>query len=166
MVSTLFKSKLFKMPYETQNTSLLNHAQQIRLLQKRIRVAEEGWHYSFDALNTLLAQIKTIDFTREGAASEFQNRVIELFPDDLADAETDTEFNSNDESGEDETDMESGEEGEESGEEGEEAGEGGEEAGEEEDSGDYDSMPELEDADESENVDNVMRILGNMWIMA
>ena len=119
------------MPCETQNTSLLTHAQQIRILQRRIRVAEEGWRYSFDALNTLLTQIKTIDFTQEGAATAFQNRVTELFHNDLADAETDAE-----------TDEESGEEEE-----------------------NYDSMPELEEADGGENVDNLMRILDGCWLI-
>jgi len=149
------------------HTPQLTHSQQVRLLQRRILVAEEGWRYSFDALNTLLTQIKTIDFTQEGVATTFQNNVIELFPDHLTDAETDTEWNSND--SEDESEAESGNESvHESGSEAESGNESVHESGSEAESegdedSDYDSMPPLEDADE--DVARNFTPYYNMWII-
>ena len=60
---------------------ILSHLQQIGLLQRRLNIAEEGWRYSENTLHTLIEQIKTIDFTKKGVATRFQNIVKELFPD-------------------------------------------------------------------------------------
>jgi len=60
---------------------ILSESQQIGLLQRRLNIAEEGWRYSENTLHSLIEQIKTIDFTKEGVATRFQNIVMELFPD-------------------------------------------------------------------------------------
>ncbi len=73
---------------------ILSHSQQIGLLQRRLNIAEEGWRYSENTLHTLIEQIKTIDFTKEGVATRFQNIVMELFPDheeDVTESDTDSE---------------------------------------------------------------------------
>jgi len=72
---------------------LLSHIQRMSLLQKRLSIAEEGWRYSENTLHTLIEQIKTIDFSKEGVATSFQNTIMELFPDqDVEDnREEDTE---------------------------------------------------------------------------
>ena len=76
----------------SQTRPLLSHIQQISLLQKRLSIAEEGWRYSENTLHTLIEQIKTIDFSKEGVATSFQNTIMELFPDqDVEDNREDTE---------------------------------------------------------------------------
>ena len=71
---------------------ILSHLQQIGLLQRRLKIAEEGWRYSENTLHTLIEQIKTIDFTKEGVATRFQNIVMELFPDnEEEESETDSD---------------------------------------------------------------------------
>jgi len=66
-------------------------------LQRRLRLAEEGWQYNHETLNMLLSSIRATDFTQQEAVTAFLGNVNQLFPYGMEDAETDTDVNDDEE---------------------------------------------------------------------
>lgn len=64
-------------------------------LQRRLRLAEEGWQYNHETLNMLISSIRATDFTKQEAVTAFLDNVNQLFSYGMEDAETDTDVNDN-----------------------------------------------------------------------
>lgn len=77
------------------HTTPTNHLISIRLLQRSVQLAQEGWDCEHDTLRRIVAEIKSIDFTQEGAGISFQNAINDIFPEQ---GSTDESAGSTDES--------------------------------------------------------------------
>ena len=77
--------------------SPFSQARIISNLQRRLRLAEEGWQYNHETLNMLISSIRSTDFTQQEAVTAFLGNVNQLFSYGMEDAETDTDVNDDEE---------------------------------------------------------------------
>ena len=128
--------------------SPLSQSRIISNLQRRLRLAEEGWQYNHETLNMLISSIRETDFTQQEAVSAFLGNVNQLFPYGMEDAETDTDVNDDEE---------------------EEGGLSDDDYLNEDEESDDDSMPDLLDNEEDDNAyaydENGVRHHVVPWIM-